>query len=98
MYPSVPASQPLRRWAALLAIVQVVLLTSSLVLAPALVIAQESPDPSPPSESAEPQAHSEPSADDNATSPSAAQAEFSHPGPTRRRPSPRASCSSIPTR
>ncbi len=49
MHPSISTSQRSRRWAALLALVQVVLLASSLVLAPALVIAQEAPDPSPPS-------------------------------------------------
>ena len=75
MHPSVSTSQRSRRWAALLALVQVVLLASSLAFAPALVIAQESPDPSPRSESAELQTHSEPSADDNATSPSTARSE-----------------------
>ena len=70
MYPSVSPSKPVRRWALL----QVVLLTSSLVLVPALVIAQESPDPSPPSESAEPQAPSEPDAEEQAPPGPAAQA------------------------
>ena len=54
MYPSASPPKLIRRWAILLAVLQVVLLTSSLVLAPALVIAQESPDPSPSSASADP--------------------------------------------
>ena len=87
MYPSVSPSKPVRRWALLLAVLQVVLLTSSLVLAPALVIAQESPDPSPPSESAEPQAASEPAAEDQAQPGPAAQAT-PQPEPAQPEPQP----------
>ena len=113
MYPSVPASRPCPSVGQLLAVLQVGLLTSSLVLAPALVIAQESPDPSSPTRecrAAGPLSLPAEAGMPGRAAPAAAAARarptgacaWPSPAPpsplSPHLPSPRASSSSIPTR